>query len=88
MPKPLPRFLIIILVALLLIAAIFAAGQAVTFAWLSNFPERAGQIESLKIKFWSYAVLSGAFFAIDGALLVYLSRQLRKRRQDIENHTS
>jgi hypothetical protein len=69
----------------LLLAAFLAAGQAITFAWLSSFPERASQLESLEIKFWSYAAVSVALVAIDLALLVRLIKEIRIRRASSNN---
>jgi hypothetical protein len=76
-----PWRLVFLMVGLLL-AALFAAGQAVTFAWLSAFPERASQLESLEIKFWSYAAVSAALVIIDLVLLVALVRQINKDTSD------
>lgn len=64
----------------LFLAALFAAGQAITFAWLSSFPEQAPQLESLEIKFWSYTVLSASLFIIDVVLLLRLKRQIAEQR--------
>jgi hypothetical protein len=58
-----------------------AAGQAITFAWLSAFPERAAQLDSLAIKFWSYAAVSVVLMVIDLGLLVRLVRQIKDRRR-------
>ena len=61
--------LVLVMLALLA-AAILAAGQAITIAWLSSFPERASQVSSLEKQFWMYAILSAVLFIIDLALLV------------------
>jgi len=45
-------------VAALLITALLAAGQAVTFAWLSSFPERNAELGALRVKFWSSVCMS------------------------------
>ena len=71
---------LVFLIVILFIAAFLAAGQAITFVWLSSFPERAAQLESLEIKFWSYAVLSAALFMVDVVLLVRLVKQISERR--------
>ena len=76
---------LVFLMVVLLLAAFLAAGQAITFAWLSSFPERASQLESLEIKFWSYAAVSVALVAIDLALLVRLIKQIRIRRASSNN---
>ena len=64
----------------LLLVAFLAVGQAITFAWLSAFPERASQLESLEIKFWSYSALAAVLVIIDLGLLVRLVRQIKERR--------
>jgi len=68
------------MVALLLVAFL-AVGQAITFAWLSAFPERASQLESLEIKFWSYAAIAATLVLIDLGLFVRLLRQIKERRR-------
>ena len=78
--KLIPWRLVFLMMGLLLVA-VLAAGQAITFAWLSAFPERASQIDSLEIKFWSYATLSAALVVIDVGLLVRLIRQIKDRRK-------
>ena len=79
---------LVFLIVGLLLAAFLAAGQAITFAWLSSFPERASQLESLEIKFWSYAVVSAVLVVIDLALFVYLVRQIKDRRRRSEDRNS
>lgn len=70
---------VVLLIVGLLIAALFAAGQAITFAWLSAFPERASQLDTLEIKFWGYATLSAALVIIDLVLFVRLVKQIKTR---------
>lgn len=72
---------LVVLMVVLLLAAFLAVGQAITFAWLSAFPERASQLESLEIKFWSYAAVAVALVLIDLGLLVRLVRQIKERRR-------
>lgn len=72
------RLLLLILV--LLLAAFLAAGQAVTFAWLSSFPERASQLPSLERKFWAYSASAAALLMVDIWLSVRLVRDARRRR--------
>jgi membrane protein implicated in regulation of membrane protease activity len=72
------RFVFLILAILLL--AFLAAGQAITFAWLSSFPERASQLASLEIKFWSYTILAAILTLVDLGLLVRLIRHIREKR--------
>ena len=81
--KLIPWRLVFLMMGLLLVAFL-AAGQAITFAWLSAFPERASQLDSLEIKFWSYAALSAALVIIDVGLLVRLIRQIKDRRKKSE----
>lgn len=75
MQKIIPWRLVWLMIGLLL-AAFLAAGQAITFAWLSAFPERASQLHTLEIKFWSYATLAVVLVIIDLGLLVRLIRQI------------
>jgi heme/copper-type cytochrome/quinol oxidase subunit 2 len=72
---------LVLLIVTLLFAAILAAGQAITFAWLSAFSEREFHIHSLEIKFWSYAIASVVLVLIDLALLVLLIRQNKKSKE-------
>jgi membrane protein implicated in regulation of membrane protease activity len=74
--KLIPWRLLFLIVGLLLLA-LLAAGQAITFAWLSSFPERASEIGSLRIKFWSYATISVVLIFVDLALAVRLFRRIR-----------
>lgn len=71
---------LVLLIVVLLLAAFLAVGQAIAFAWLSAFPERASQLESLEIKFWSYAAVAAGLVLIDMGLLVRLLRQIKERR--------
>ena len=73
------RWQLVILIVGVLVAAILAAGQAITLAWLSAFPERASQLKSLEIKFWSYVVISAVLVVIDLGLLIRLVRWHGKR---------
>ena len=76
---------LVFLIVILFITAFLAAGQVITFAWLSSIPERAIQLESLEIKFWSYAVLSVSLFMVDVVLLVHLVKQISERRSMQKN---
>lgn len=75
--KFVPLRLVFLIVGLLL-AAFITAGQAITFVWLSAFPERASQLESLEIKFWIYAAISVALLIADVVLFVLLVRQFKE----------
>ena len=72
------RLLFLILALLLL--ALLAAGQAITFAWFSSFPERASQLASFEIKFWCYTMVTLVLVLIDLALLVRLIGQIKDKR--------
>ncbi len=78
--KLIPWRLVFVMVCLLL-AALLAIGQAVTFAWLSSFPERASQLASLEVKFWSYMAIAAALVVIDLGLLVRMVRQIKAKRR-------
>ena len=71
---------LVFLIVVLLLAACLAAGQAITFAWLSSFPERASQLESLRIKFWSYSISCAVLVIIDLALGVRLFKRIKEAR--------
>ena len=72
----------LVLLALgLALAAFLAAGQAVTFAWLSSFPERASQLQSLETKFWGFAALSVVLGAAALALFIRVIKKINERRR-------
>jgi len=77
MNRAIPWKLIVISIGLLLLG-LLAAGQAVTFAWLSAFPDRAEQIESLQLKFWAYVLGAVICFALEGVVIVRLVSWMRK----------
>ena len=60
---------LVVLIGLFLLA-LWAGGQAITLAWLSAFPANASRIDSLTIRFWSYAVVAIILFVFDLWLLV------------------
>ena len=70
----------VFLIVFLFLAACFAAGQAFTFAWLSTFPERASQLKSLEIKFWSYTVVSAILLIVDFVLFVRLIKRIKQAK--------
>jgi len=72
----------VLVIVVLLIAAFLAAGQAITFAWLSAFPEQASQLGSLQLKFWSYTAAAVILVLIDLVLAVRLVRQMRELRRE------
>ena len=61
--------------------ALFCAGQAVTYAWLSSFPERAIQLSQLRFRFWSFVALFivSTLGAFAFAYLTY--RSIKKSRR-------
>jgi hypothetical protein len=76
--KLIPWRLVFVMVCVFL-AALLAVGQAVTFAWLSSFPERAPQLESLEVKFWGYVAITTVLVIIDVGLLVRIVRQMKAK---------
>lgn len=74
MQKLSPQRLVLLMVGLLF-AALLAAGQAITMAWLSAFPERVSQIPLLELKFWSYSAVAAVLVIIDLGLCVRLMRR-------------
>jgi TRAP-type C4-dicarboxylate transport system permease small subunit len=72
---------LVFLMVFFLLAAFFAVGQAITAAWLSAFPERAAQLKSLEIKFWSYAAVAVVLVIIDLGLLVRMVRQINEKHR-------
>jgi len=40
------------------VAAFFCVGQAVTFSWLSSFPERSERFAAYQIYFWGFGALA------------------------------
>ncbi len=67
---------------LLFVGMLFFAGQAITFAWLSAFPERIFQLESLTLKFWLYVVLSILCLIINLFLLMKIVISRKKKKVD------
>ena len=62
------------------IAMLLAAGQVVTFIWLSSFPEQAHRLSVLEGKVWFYTAACLALFVADAYLAVALIRRLWKKR--------
>ena len=62
----------------LLVAALLAAWQAVTLAWLSALPEWAAQLDMLRSKFWTYAVIGAVALMVCAGMLVRLVRQINR----------
>jgi H+/Cl- antiporter ClcA len=67
---------LVVLVLLLLVAGLFSAGQALTFAWLSAFPDRAAQLPALEARFWAFVSLAVVSLSIAVFLVTRLVRRL------------
>jgi hypothetical protein len=67
------------------VAALFALGQAVTFAWLSALPEHAPRLESLERMLWTYALLFCALVALEVKVVWMLVQRLREREPRAAN---
>jgi hypothetical protein len=76
--KKIPAWFLIVVMISLLLAAFFAAGQAIAMAWLSALQGQASQIESLELRFWSYVAISAVLLIVDLGLLVHTIRRRRK----------
>jgi len=76
---------LILLAIFLLLTCLYSAGQATTFAWLSNFPERANQLGELKIKYWAWLVIALISAAMELAVITQLIRRfLYSRKKSIK----
>ncbi len=62
----------------LLIGAAFAAGEALTVAWLSAFPERVSDLPAMRIKFWSLAIAAISLVLVALGLLIHWKRGGRR----------
>lgn len=70
------------LLCVVAVAAFLSTGQAITFAWLSAFPEQASRLESLEWKFWIYAALSLVLVVVALKLVwLILRRMIYRGRQ-------
>jgi membrane protein implicated in regulation of membrane protease activity len=69
------------LLCLLVIATLFALGQAITFAWLSATHVDAARLESLQWRFWSYAALVMTCAVFDIVILWKIWRGVQRRRK-------
>lgn len=67
-----------VLLCVLVLATLFAVGQAVTFAWLSATHVDASRVESLQWKFWSYAALAMVLAVFDVVILWRIWRGVRR----------
>ncbi len=77
--KKRPTWLFVLLILILFLAILFSVGQALTFSWLSAFPERASQLRSLEVKFWVYVILAIVLAVAEVLLIMRLIRQVRQR---------
>ena len=71
---------VVVLFVVTTIAALLAAGQVVTFIWLSSFPERAHRLSVLEGQVWFYTAACLALLVADAYLAVTLIRRLWKKR--------
>lgn len=69
---------LVLLAVAILIAALLAAGQAITFAWLSSFPERASRFAAYEINFWCYGTASVVLIGAEIALLWHIFKRRNK----------
>lgn len=76
--KTLSGWKISLLALIILMLAFLALGQAITFAWLSGFPEQAPRIEVLKIKFWFYMIAALALVIVD-SVIIYSYLKFKRR---------
>jgi hypothetical protein len=72
---------LIALLCTVAVATLFSLGQAITFAWLSAFPEQASRLESLEWRFWSYAALALVLLVVDIRIVWIILRRVLYRRK-------
>lgn len=77
-----------LLVVALLLATLFFLGQAVTFAWLSTFPEQESRISLLRLRCWSYAALAVFSLVADVLCVVRLLKKQKLDRGALESDSS
>jgi H+/Cl- antiporter ClcA len=70
-----PAWPLAVTAAIGLILMLWTAGQAVTIAWLSAFPERQSQLAAMEVKFWMYSVATVLLLAVVLAAVVALVRR-------------
>jgi|GEM_PF-5541292 len=58
-----------------LVAALLAFGQAVTLAWLSQFPAWQPQLASLESRFWIYISIGVVALLVVGVAVIHWVRQ-------------
>lgn len=72
---------VVVLLVVTTIAMLLAAGQVVTFIWLSSFPEQAHRLSVLEGKVWLYAAACLALLVADAYLAMTLIRRFRKKKR-------
>jgi uncharacterized BrkB/YihY/UPF0761 family membrane protein len=70
-----------LLIIFLFLVCCFSIGQAVTFSWLSNFPERATQLDKLQAKYWIWLIVGLIAAAIDLLVVVHLIKRFLQARK-------
>lgn len=73
--RRIPLWLFILVVFFLVFLAILAAGQVVTFAWLSAFQSREADIPVLRLKSWIWGALSVLLMGLAVAISIVRLRQ-------------
>jgi len=68
--------------AVSLIVALLAIGQAVTLAWLSQFPAWEPRLASLQVGFWSYLAIGLIALVVGAVAVVRWVRQQNTLRRD------
>ena len=76
-------YLAIVLVSL--IGALVALGQAVTLAWLSQFPAWQPELASLQFRFWIYMSVGVVALLVGGGTVVHWIRQQNARARADES---
>jgi len=70
---------LVLLASACLVGIVLALGQATTYAWLSAFPNRAPQFDSLEWKFWTFVAIAGVLAFVDVVLFTVLILRPRRR---------
>lgn len=71
-----------IVVVIFALIACLSVGQAITFAWLSSFPEHASRLDTLRIKFWVYMVIGLVAFVLSGVGIVRIVKLTISKRNN------
>lgn len=73
---------LVVTAAIGFVVMLWTAGQAVTIAWLSAFPERQPQLAAMEAKFWVYTVATVLLLAVVLAAVVFLVRRRLRSQAD------